>query len=845
MQLVVEPVETQLLEHFDALASDSFSLFSTKKFYTLGVNMKRRFLQIALALIIPLTGIFAQSNFSSYYNQNRFGLTSPGAMGHGLYGRVNPALLTYVEHPDIYFAWSDRTGDWYDFDNWGIFAAVPNFGLSAVTEKYKGLVVTDYKLSAAVGNRTFSVGLGYGFSSGDDNAFNRSSLFTAGFLLRPFQYLSLGLVGNFPTKIESEAVVDVAVRPFGNEWLSVFGDYVYNEKQNPNDIKWSAGVSVEALPGFRITGRYYDKNFFNIGAELNFGRIGINTNTHFDADKNHTYNTYGIRIGAYDRNIFKPLFENDNYIKYDLSGQVKYQRYKLFDNSTTLLGLLSSVDAAADDPSINGIAINLSGININKETAWELRDRLKHFQQHGKKVVIYIDRPGMDEYHLASVADKIVLDPQGLIMLSGYLMGRSFYKGTLEKLGVGFTELRYFKYKSAVELFSRDSMSAADKEQRQALVDDYYKLAKTDICASRNINYNQFDKLINEKVVFLPQDAVTNNLADTIGRWEAVDAMVKTLEGESRGYVSSGSLEKFNLPEDNYWGEIPEVAVIYAIGSCAMDEGITARKLVKDVNYAVSNDNIKAIILRVDSPGGDGLASDIIAEALQKAKGKKPVIVSQGYVAASGGYWLSMYADTIVAAPNTITGSIGVISGWYYNKSLKETLGISTDFVKAGNHADLGFGFTLPYIPVTLPNNDLNEVEKQVFQKLILTMYREFVSKVAAGRNMEFDEIGKIAQGRVWSGYAGLSNGLVDKLGGLADAIEIAVAKAGLTKCKYNIVELPEPPMFDFNIFMPKIFGFKILNNEEPFISNIKLRLQNNGQPMPILPLEDMDINMK
>ncbi|MBZ0201301.1 MAG: signal peptide peptidase SppA, partial [Ignavibacteriaceae bacterium] len=776
--------------------------------------MKTKFFILALALIIPGSAIFSQSNFSSYYNQNRFGLTSPDAMKYGLYGRVNPALLTYVDQPDFYFAWSDRTGNWYDFNNWGVFAAVPNLSFSAVTEKFKGLVITDYKLSAAIGDRTFSAGLGYGFSAGDDKAFNRSSLFTAGLLFRPFQYLSVGLVGNFPTKLESEAAVDVALRPFGNEWLSVFGDYVYREKESPADIKWSAGASIEALPGVRITGRYYDKDFFNVGAELSFGRFGINTNTHYDADKNHTYNTYGIRIGAYDRNIFKSLFENNNYIKYNLAGPVKYQKYKLFDNSTTLLTLLRSIDAAAADPSINGIAINLSGININKETGWELRERLKQFQYLGKKVVIYIDRPGMDEYHLASVADKIVLDPQGMIMLPGYLMGRSFYKGTLEKLGVGFSELRYFKYKSAVESFSRDSMSTADKEQRQALVDDYYKLAKSDICATRNISYNDFDNLVNEKVVFLPQDALSNKLVDTVGRWDAVGEMVKALEGEYRNYVSPGSLEQFNLPEDNYWGEVPEVAVIYAIGSCAMDDGITARKLVNDVDYAVSNNNIKAIVLRVDSPGGDALASDLIAEALRKAKGKKPVIVSQGYVAASGGYWLSMYGDTIVAAPNTITGSIGVISGWYYNKSLKEYLGISTDFVKAGIHADLGFGFTLPYIPVALPNKDLNEMEKEVFKKSILTMYREFVSKVADGRKIKFDEIGKIAQGRVWSGYAGLNNGLVDKLGGLADAIEIAVSKAGLTDCKFNIVELPEPPLFNFNIFIPKIFGFEIEDNE-------------------------------
>lgn len=807
--------------------------------------MKKRTFLFIILISIPFTCLFSQSNFSSYYQQNRFGLTSPGAMKFGLYGKVNPALLSYLEQPDLYFTWSDRTGNWHDFNNWGFFAAVPNFGFSAVTEKFKGLVVTDYKFSASFGNRILSGGFGYGFSSGDENAFNRSSLFSAGILFRPFRYVSVGVVGNFPAKFESEAAFDVAVRPFGNEWLSVFGDYVYSKNQTSNDIKWSTGASIEALPGFRITGRYYDKDFFNIGAELSFGRIGINSNTHFDADKNHTYNTYGIRIGAYDRNIFKPIFEKDNYVKFELLGPLKYMRYKFFDNSNTLLGLIRSVDAAAEDPSINGIAINLTGISINKETAWELRERLQYFKNAGKKVVVYTDRPGMDEYHLASVADKIVLDPQGMIMLQGYLMGRSFYKGTLEKIGVGFTELRYFKYKSAVESLSRDNMSEADREQRQALVDDYYRLTKTDICKSRKISGDEFDNFINEKVIFLPGDAVVNNLVDTIGRWDSVEDIIKRWEGEDRNFVSAHSLEKFNLPEDIYWGEIPEVAVIYAIGACAMDDGITARKLVKDVEYAVSNNNVKAIVLRVDSPGGDGLASDIIAEALLKAKTKKPVIVSQGYVAASGGYWLSMYADTIVAAPNTITGSIGVISGWYFNKSLKESLGITTDFVKAGKHAELGFGFSFPYIPFSLPDRDLSDEESAAFQNSITTMYREFVGKVASGRKVKYDDIEKIAQGRVWSGYDGLNNGLIDKLGGLADAIEIAVQKAGLKNNKYNIVELPESPLFNFNIFLPKIFGVEVFNEEDDFITNLKLRLQNNGQPMPVLPLEDMDMITK
>jgi protease-4 len=270
-----------------------------------------------------------------------------------------------------------------------------------------------------------------------------------------------------------------------------------------------------------------------------------------------------------------------------------------------------------------------------------------------------------------------------------------------------------------------------------------------------------------------------------------------------------------------------------------MDEGINARMLVNYVDQAVNDNNVKAIVLRVDSPGGDALASDVIAESLKKAKGKKPVIISQGSVAASGGYWLSMYGDTVLAAPNTITGSIGVIGGWAYNKGLKEKIGVSTDFVKKGEHADIGFGMTIPFIGLSLPDRDLTPFEQKKIDNTILTTYKDFVAKVAGGRNKSFAYIDSIGQGRVWSGYDGKSIGLVDILGGMPEALDIAVNKAGLLGKEYEVKEYPPAPFFNFNFFLPKIPGFSI--EEEPVLRNIKFRLQYNGIPMPVLPMEEMD----
>ena len=474
---------------------------------------------------------------------------------------------------------------------------------------------------------------------------------------------------------------------------------------------------------------------------------------------------------------------------------------------------------------------------------WEIREKLKEVKSYGKKVYVYIDRAGMDLYHFASVADKIVLDPMGTISLEGYLMGRTFLKGTLDMVGIGFHELRYFKYKSAAESYAREDFSEADREQRQRLVDENYKLAQRDICEGRKFSINYFDKLVDSSWIFLPEDAIKLKLADTLARWNDISEVIKKYERENKSLISAGSLDEFTLPND-YWGSKPKVAVIYAIGGTSMDDGIKARSLVTYVEAAMNSSNVKAIVLRVDSPGGDALAADLIAEVLRKGKGKKPVIVSQGYVAASGGYWLSMYADTIVAAPNTITGSVGVIGSFMFNKTLKQDLGLSTDFVKKGKFADLGFGATLPLIGISLPDRDFTDEELKMAETGIKTLYKGFVDKVAMGRNKSFNEIEQIAQGRVWTGTDGLKNGLVDVLGGLDTAIKIALQKSGLTNREYEIIELPEPEWFNINALLPSFLRIEQKIAEDPFIRDLKFRLQYNGIPMPLLPIDYIDDNM-
>jgi protease-4 len=803
------------------------------------MNVPRK---IILLMFLTTTYFWGQQGFSSFYNRNEFLFTSPGALKYGLYGYANPALLTYVENFNFMFDWTNQNARWNDLKNWGLFTSIPNLGFGLVHKKIENLSITDYKLSTGFGNRSLSMGMGYGWSSGNEDEFGRTNILTIGILSRPVKYISVGLVGTTSTEINSqEGYVDLAVRPFGDEKITLFGDYAVRSKAQTgiNKNNWSAGAVIEVLPGLRITGRYFDTKDFTTGIDIGLGNLGLKSQVHYDKEGKYAYNTYGIRVGGYDRNLLTKIIPSRNYLEVNLLGKIKYQRYKFFDKSNTLYSVTEQIDAAKEDKSILGIAINTSGMQASREMLWEIRDRLKEFKAGGKKVVIFIDNPDISTYHFASVADKIVMDPVGTINILGFLAGRTYYKNALDRIGVGIDEHRFFKYKSAVENYSRTNMSKPDSLQNQVLIDDYYETARKEICEGRNFTHQQFDNLVNEYGAFIAAGAIEKKLVDTLARWDSVPEIISKMEEENMGM--SGSVEKFDLPKDNYWGEPKKIAVVYALGVCAMDEGITARKLVNDLTAVMKDPLVKAVVLRVDSPGGDGMASDYIAEVIKKYKKLKPVIVSQGSVAASGGYWLSMYGDTIIAAPITITGSIGVISLWVYNKGLKEKIGFSTDFVKRGEHADLPFGMTIPFIGVTLPDRNLTKDERDRLESYIKSMYQEFVDKVAQGRKLSTSYVDSIGQGRVWSGLNGKKNGLVDILGGIDDAIRIARMKAGIKEDEpVSIVQLPVTPLIDLSFLTPKLFGVEI--KEDEFIKNLKFRLENFGRPMPILPLEEMDL---
>lgn len=797
------------------------------------------------------SNLFSQE-FLSYYELKDFMQASPGAFKYGLYGYFNPATTTYLNEPDMLFSWSEGSKDLGVNKKWGIFMAspksdilamqLPSSGYGLISENDGDKSVYNFRYSFGMGNRILNLGFGFGYSFGDVKYFNRSGILFLGGLIRPMREISIGLQRTFAfEKSGGESVVELAVRPIGTYPLAIFADAAMFDKQNPKQANWSAGVSWEILDGFRLNGRYFKDKSMALSVDISLGNIGFSSTSQFDKEQKYGYNSYSIRLGATDRTFADNISIGNTYVEMDLKGAINYNKFIWFDNSNKLLDILQKIDEAKKSSSIKGLVLNISGMNANWEIAWEVREKLKEFKTYGKKVIMFTDRLGLVGYHFASIADKIIMDPQGSMSLEGFAMGRSYYKKLLDDAGIGFEELRYFKYKSAYENFGRESMSDGDREQRQKLIDDWYEFSRKEICESRNITQEKFDELVNGSLLYIATEALEKGLVDTLARWNDIKDVMKNIEPKSN-LLPSAVLWKSTAPTDDKWGQPAKaIAVIYALGACAMDDGIKARELSAYLKRIAESKDIGAIILRVDSPGGDGMASDVVAEVVRKFKGKKPIIVSQGAVAASGGYWLSMDADTILASPVSITGSIGVIGAWFYNKGLADSLGIKTEIIKRGKYADLGYPFMMPLIPIGLPNRNLNDDEKAQMEKMIKAFYKEFVTKVSNGRGMEYDKIHDIAQGRVWTGLEGKKIGLIDELGGLDDAMRIAKELAGYdADDEVTVIEYPKPELFDFNSLLPGLLGIDYRKTSEQF-KMLKYRIDNNGIPMPILPIDYFD----
>ena len=446
-----------------------------------------------------------------------------------------------------------------------------------------------------------------------------------------------------------------------------------------------------------------------------------------------------------------------------------------FVSAQGLDDILAAINEAKTNPKIEGIYLQGSAMETEIASTQEIRKALEDFKTTGKFILAYADMYAQGGYYLASVADKVMMNPSGLLEWKGLSMQPIFYKELLEKLGVKMQVFRVGTYKSAVEPFICTEMSDANRAQCQEFLDDVWTVLRGDVAAARGISVDSLEAFANEYMFFSPaQTAVDYGFIDTLVYADGVREELRThLGGVKVNFVSPKELASAAKPSPKK----SEVAVYYAYGnivdaaSVGLGAGsaeIVGSKVVSDLDKLMNDDKVKAVVLRINSGGGSAFASEQMWRAIELLKTKKPVVVSMGGYAASGGYYMSCNADRIFAEPTTLTGSVGIFGMIpNYSNLLTKKLGLHFDVVKTNEAADFG-----------AMGRGFNAKETLAMQAYIERGYDLFLTRVADGRGMTKEAVNEVAQGRIWTGQQALGIGLVDELGTLADAIAYAAEKA-------------------------------------------------------------------
>lgn len=468
--------------------------------------------------------------------------------------------------------------------------------------------------------------------------------------------------------------------------------------------------------------------------------------------------------------------------------------------------VLNVISSAKDDANIQGIYLNIDGFSAGAATLTEIRNALEDFKESGKKVFAYAEVFSQKAYYLASVADHISLHPEGGMELKGLATQIMFYKDFMKKLGVQPQVIRHGKFKSAVEPFMLDKMSEANLKQTSKLLDSVWKSFAKSISTSRNISEADLNTMVENFVIQSSEDAKKHGLVDALFYKNEFEKLLETeLEDSDVDFVKQGEYHKSLKPKYKK----DKVAIIYAEGQIISGKSkkgsMGDQTIVKAIRKAKKNQHVKAVVLRINSPGGSALASDIMWKELQLLKEEKPLVISMGDLAASGGYYIACLGDKIFAQENTITGSIGVFGLMFEMEELiKDKLELHIDQYKTHQFADMG--------TMTRP---LSIEERDIIQNSVKRIYGTFTKNVADGRDLSVDSVDAIGQGRVWAGTDALEIGLVDEIGGLSDALAEAANLASLDQ--YSIKEYPQSE----DDFASMLNGFSgVLMSESAIESN-------------------------
>jgi len=686
-----------------------------------------------------------------------------------------------------------------------------------------------------------NVGISYSNVQESDNSNVNVSSFDIGLLARPVNFISLGLaIKNISsptigrTQIARTYAGSLGIRP-GTERLTLTLDGEWVEGSTLDRAKGSIGFDSEFLDGVILRGKASSNlkdglKGITWGADLGFNlpniALGYSLNS---TDK-------GIQDAAYAKLTIarnKTLFDgsNERFAEINFDGNIeatKSDNFSIFsqDKKNSVYDYIQTINKAKNDKDIAGIVLNINsfsgGIGVNEE----IRNKIKDFKKSGKKVVAYIRGADLLDYYLASVADYIVIHPIGELELLGVASSNLFYKDLMGKFGVKAQYISIGKYKSAGEPYTRSEASEPEKEQLGEVINDFYTDITQNIADDRKIDLAQFKSIIDKKSILMPTDAKDLKLVDQVAHYDEMGKICAKL------FNLKGQFPIVDISEREYytydWKNDYKIAIVNASGAIVEGESqrdfmsgqttMGADTVAKLLKKARENKSIKAVVFRIDSGGGSAIASDIISRELEKYKEEnKPIVVSMANVAGSGGYWISSQADKIVANSNCITGSIGVITGKVNLEGLFKLLGVNAEVIKKGENADI-YSQARPF----------TDKEKGLIENSIKSLYRTFLERVSSGRNINILKVEELAQGRIYSGKRAKELNLIDEIGGLESAIEIAKNLASLKDERTKTINVES----DFDL----VSTLSPSTKNTSFYPLILMNLVNSNRVLAIMP---------
>lgn len=669
------------------------------------------------------------------------------------------------------------------------FLAVPNggFGVEFATAD-ADTTFTRYTLSSGrhLGHSLYA-GTGYSWINSDDKTYDTFHSLSLGLMYRR-RYFSIGAMArdlNQPKllgeKLGRTYDVGLAIRP--GTWRTTLS-LDMRKTQGIEGVDLHYALEVRPIRELMLRGTLNSDLSFDVRFGINIGNWGIGTGNTFD--KNREAQT---GVGYF------------HFSNIPTTKQLPRRRMFLDLPMHSLKEVLS---IAKSDEDIAGILVRINGNSYGMAQLQEMADAILNFRESGRVVLCYLTNCSTGDYIVASTCDGILIHPSSEVRLIGLRTERVFYKGALDMLGIRADLERIGEYKSAPESFTRKEMSEAQREIQNIILDDLYEQLVEVIANGRGWTPEDVKKRI-DAGPYTARQAFATELVDRLVYEDELIDVVTELTDEHTDLVTPDEYTNSRLYTQNWRVPQPKIAIIEAKGLMVTGDSFIdpfmgtqvmgADTIVQAIEAAKNDDSIKAVVLRIDSGGGLVAAADIIWRALVQLREYKPLVVSMGDVAASGGYYIAAPADVIVAEPGTITGSIGVISGKYSLKGLYEKLGIQKEIIKRGEHAD----FYTDY-------GDYHASEQAIIQKQVKEIYDDFITKIALGRSeLSTTDVDKLGQGRIWSGRQAKENGLVDELGGLNLALVIAREHAGLQGKVVEVVRFPKQSrlsqfLYDFRL---------------------------------------------